>query len=687
MQFILVSGGNVSNEDRQLFISSVNVVADNNARDNLIVQTGDVCKVTSNNKTYIYDGSTWIELSVSNDIQADLKNIMTNSYDLIMRDNNNSIVRLGKGSIGQVLMSFTNSMSWVNLGIADITNLNSTLTLKLNNLFVDSGDLIIGSGFNSYVKLPLGANGNVLTSNGTNAIWSPLPSFEAYLKSILTTSGDLLYRNGNNIVRLPADEGKYLTNVAGQLLWNNIPVVVNIDDLGDVEITDPQTADVLRYNADIFQYENKRLTPDDISGFNTQVDISIGTKYTAKSQIQAGTGNGSYTQIQPPSSDFRILQSDIFNILNPTGLKFDKITLDSLYFTNISSTAPSNSQVLSYNSSLQKYEPVNSTTWPLLAPNGSQNNPSYSFASSPNTGIWGGSNFIRFTVAGTEMLYMEPSYNSIRVFQGLWLNNDGTTLPWYQLFNIGDTVTLTPNQSRLRWQGGGDYGSGILGSSNGGSSAIGLYCNNILGFKQTITSTQVLRLDVKNTQISDSSIKINNATNSFAISNSTGSQNYLTVSTSGNNNLQMPLNRSGQVFYEFTGAVSSTTTTIGGQYVLFSAWPSMSSNNTGSLISVNNPAMTLLIGGKYHISAVCYVSINDAANIEIRLSKNGSTSTFWDGAYSICNALTNPVCVNMHTIINASANDTIQFCVKSNNGSKNLLFYAGSITVTNLFNI
>lgn len=688
MQYIQINGGNISDNDKQLYISDVHVVATINDRNNLTVQTGDVCKVTANNITYIFDGTSWIEISASNDINAELKNIMTTSYDMIIRDNNNTIVRLGKGTVGQVLMSNTNSVSWINLGIADITNLNSTLTLKVNNMFVDKGDLLIGDGFNSYVKLGLGTNGTFLGSNGTNCIWTSVPSAEAYIKSILTTSGDLLYRSGANLVRLPADEGKYLTNVGGNLLWNNIPIVVNIDDLGDVEITDPQTSQVLRYNADIFQFENKNLVPNDISGFDTQVDINIGTKYTAKSQIQAGTGNGSYTQIEPPESDFRILQSDIFNILNPTGLKFDKITLDSLYFTNISSTAPTSGQVLSYNSSTQKYEPYNTIgTWPLLAPNGSETTPSYSFASSPNTGIYGGANMLRFSLAGTEIIRMEPSNYSIRIYESLWLQNDGTTLPWHSLFNIGDTITLTTRQIRLRWQGNGDSSTAILGSSNGASGSIGISCNNTLCLKQTLTSTQVLRLDVKNTQISDSSIKINNATNSFAISNSTGSQNYLTVSTSGNNNLQMPLNRSGQVFYEFTGAVSSTTTTVGGQYVLFSAWPSMSSNITGSCITVNNPAMTISIAGKYHLSAVCFVSINDATNIEIRLSKNGSTTTYWDGAYSIVNALTNPVCVNMHTIINASVSDTIQFCVKSNNGGKNLLFYGGSITLTNLFNI
>jgi hypothetical protein len=687
MQYIQLNGGNVSNDDRQLFISDVHVVATLTDRNNLNIQSGDVCKVTANNITYIYDGTTWIELSASNDIQAELKTIMTNSYDLIMRDNNNTIVRVPKGSVAQVLMSNTNSVSWVNLGIADITNLNSSLALKVNNLFVDKGDLIIGDGFNSYVKLPLGSNSTVLTSNGTNAVWSSLPSFDAYLKSILTTSGDLLYRNGANLVRLPADPGKYLTNVAGQLLWNNIPVVVNIDDLGDVEITDPQTGQVLRYNADIFQFENKNLLPDDITGFNTQVEIVIGTKYTAKSQIQCGSGNGSYTQIEPPTSDFRILQSDIFNILNPTGLKFDKINLDSLYFNNISSTSPTNGQVLSYSTSQQKYVPTNSLGFPLLAPNGSESAPSYSFVSSNGTiGMYGWNGGLGFTLNGAAFMYMENANNTIRVFRQFWLNNDLVGLsPWWSVTNIGDAIPQ--DTMKLRWQGGGDYSTGIIGSSNSANGAIGFTCNNTLVLKQTITSTQVLRLDVKNTQISESSIRINNATNTFAISNSTGSQTYLSVNTSGNNNLQIPLNRSGQVYYEFTGAVSSSTTTSAGAYVLFSAWPSMSSNNTGSLISVTNPSMTLLIAGKYHISAVCFVSINDANNIEIRLSKNGSLTSFWDGAYSIVNCLTNPTCVNMHTIINASANDTIQFCVKSNTGGKNVLFYAGSITVTNLFNI
>jgi hypothetical protein len=66
MQFISITGGNVSDEDRQLFISNVSVVATIPDRDNLVVQTGDVAKVTGNGKTYIYDGNAWIELTNNN---------------------------------------------------------------------------------------------------------------------------------------------------------------------------------------------------------------------------------------------------------------------------------------------------------------------------------------------------------------------------------------------------------------------------------------------------------------------------------------------------------------------------------------------------------------------------------------------------------------------------------------------
>lgn len=53
-----------------LAISSVDVVADISARDALVVESGDVAKVTSTGQTFIYDGSAWIEMSSPDAIQS-----------------------------------------------------------------------------------------------------------------------------------------------------------------------------------------------------------------------------------------------------------------------------------------------------------------------------------------------------------------------------------------------------------------------------------------------------------------------------------------------------------------------------------------------------------------------------------------------------------------------------------------
>ena len=43
-----------------------------------------------------------------------------------------------------------------------------------------TGDLIIGNGTNSATRLAIGANGYILSSNGTTAVWSPAPSSMVY---------------------------------------------------------------------------------------------------------------------------------------------------------------------------------------------------------------------------------------------------------------------------------------------------------------------------------------------------------------------------------------------------------------------------------------------------------------------------------------------------------------------------
>lgn len=63
---ILDAGGKVpSDRLPAIALSEIFVVSDNAERDALSVQEGDVAKVITDNLTYIFDGSSWIELVAS----------------------------------------------------------------------------------------------------------------------------------------------------------------------------------------------------------------------------------------------------------------------------------------------------------------------------------------------------------------------------------------------------------------------------------------------------------------------------------------------------------------------------------------------------------------------------------------------------------------------------------------------
>lgn len=63
---ILDAGGKVpSDKLPAIALSEIFVVSDNAERDGLSAQEGDVAKVITDNLTYIFDGSSWIELVAS----------------------------------------------------------------------------------------------------------------------------------------------------------------------------------------------------------------------------------------------------------------------------------------------------------------------------------------------------------------------------------------------------------------------------------------------------------------------------------------------------------------------------------------------------------------------------------------------------------------------------------------------
>lgn len=578
MQYLQINGGNVSDSDRQLFISDVHVVANNTERDALTVQTGDVCKVTGDTKTYIYDGVNWIEIAAG--------------------------------------VQYTNT---------DVSN---------------------------------------------------------YLLSILTTSQDLLFRNAaGNLARLNKGANNQIlsTSTGGLLVWtDNTAGDKALTDLTDVTITTATTGQVLYKSAG--DWVNQTLKTSNVTEetnlyyTTARQDDQMKTYFSAKGKLLAGTGASTYDQVAAPDVDFKVLVSDITNVLTTTGMVWNKLALNSSYFSNISATAPTNGQVLAYQTGTGTYTPTNSLGFPLLAPNGTAVAPSYSFVNFPNTGFYADLNGLRVGIGGVNhSLLTATTWN---LYQNLAINGI-TGLP----STVGGAYDAT--FARMYFQNGGGvcalHGDGVSGRING-------VCGNIVRFVIDNTATKVMRLDVLNTQIHDSQILINTATNTFQFKNAAATSTYLTVNTTGNSNVVMPLNRNAYIYYDFAGAVSSTTVTVANTYVLFSAWPAMNTNIAGSLITVANPVITVAIAGRYHVTANCYVSINDAQNIEIKLSKNGSVVTFYDGMYALINPNNTPICAQLSGIITFAANDTLQFAVKSPTDGKNMLMYGASITLTNLFN-
>jgi hypothetical protein len=83
---------------------------------------------------------------------------------------------------GAVYATSTSALTTGTLPIASGGTNATTAATAFNNLspITTTGDLIIGNGTNSATRLAIGANGYILTSNGTTASWGPSPSSMVY---------------------------------------------------------------------------------------------------------------------------------------------------------------------------------------------------------------------------------------------------------------------------------------------------------------------------------------------------------------------------------------------------------------------------------------------------------------------------------------------------------------------------
>jgi hypothetical protein len=83
---------------------------------------------------------------------------------------------------GAVYATSTSALTTGTLPIASGGTGQTTASAAFNALspITTTGDLILGNGSNSATRLPIGANGYLLTSNGTTAVWTAAPTSMVY---------------------------------------------------------------------------------------------------------------------------------------------------------------------------------------------------------------------------------------------------------------------------------------------------------------------------------------------------------------------------------------------------------------------------------------------------------------------------------------------------------------------------
>lgn len=156
-------------------ISNVNVVANNTERDALSVETGDFARVTSTGKTFIYDGTAWIEIittsaitsvnSLTGDVTLTTDNIAEGSTNKYHKDYRSKIFTAGENLVaGDVCRLNTATGKMVKASNSSFTNASGLIGISAGTISNNAnGEFILGgcyifSGWtnNTGIKIYLG---------------------------------------------------------------------------------------------------------------------------------------------------------------------------------------------------------------------------------------------------------------------------------------------------------------------------------------------------------------------------------------------------------------------------------------------------------------------------------------------------------------------------------------------------
>ncbi|HEY9704418.1 MAG TPA: hypothetical protein V6C58_18350 [Allocoleopsis sp.] len=590
-------------------------------------------------------------------------------------------VNLTTPAQGQVL--YKSNGDWVNqnLQISDITNLQTTIDGKLNNNFTAYGQIVIGSGGSSYQTFPKGNDNTFLqVQNGFleySAVTIPkVTNLQTTLDSkinsnILTTEGDILIRGATSLERLPiGNAGQFLGNVNGNLEYGNVSL--NVSQLNDVNITNLQNGQVIRYNNTSTDWENITLDtsmiPENTNMYFTfeRVDTNLKNKYNGKGVLQVGTQNLDYTQLPGPIDNESVLYC---NTASTTGLEWKKPSTSNitegtnLYYTDTRVDTRLNSKYTTKgrflisngaNSYVEQNEPTSTfqvltsdinnvlnptgLSWAQLALNNSYfsnlniDTPlnkqllSYDTATAKwknqtfdgtfalpliapnNINYWGGANIPFQTKNGTGIGTRIDGTNAISFF-----------VANTEYFTVGSNfVGLSSNTPQFTIANGGSAASPRLLF---GTTGIGVFSNagadrwswarqgTTHGWIDATSLNTQTRLDVKNTKIQDFAMDINNIFNSYSMRNSTGTTTYFTVDTA-NNRCRMPNQFFSSVLKLDNAPNLDTNVTLNNNWFNLTL-------GTGASLSVSNNALSTPYSVNY-VANSDEITINNLAGRSLR---------------------------------------------------------------------
>ena len=143
---------------------------------------------TLTNKTIDGDSNTLQDISI-----ASLKTVLGDADEVILRDASGVVV---SAKIVNANVDAAAAIAYSKLSIADgdltiakTSGLQSALDGKQANVITTEGDLVVGDASGDPARLAIGTTGQVLTSDGTTAVWAAPGGFDSFAATWATADG------------------------------------------------------------------------------------------------------------------------------------------------------------------------------------------------------------------------------------------------------------------------------------------------------------------------------------------------------------------------------------------------------------------------------------------------------------------------------------------------------------------